>query len=105
MQIIAPADKESVPPSTYALGERISNVSREIALVLASSMDFDDASLPECNVYNVGFRFQCILVTNSHHKAEGYDVNIIVLSINSDSFTDKMMDLLNSKGLVPHRIL
>ena len=54
MQIIAPADKESVPPSTYALGERISNVSREIALVLASSMDFDDASLPECNVYNVG---------------------------------------------------
>ena len=105
MQIIAPADKESVPPSIYALGERIGNVSSEVTLVLASLMDFDDASLPECNVYNVGFRFQCILVTDSHHKAEGYDVNIIVLSINSDSFTDKMMDLLNSKGLVPHRIL
>ena len=68
-------------------------------------MDFDDASLPECNIYNVGFRFQCILVTDFHHKAEGYDVDIIVLSINSDSFTDRMMDLLNSKGLVPHRIL
>ena len=98
MQTIAPADKESVPPSTYALEERIGNVSREVALVLASLMGFDDASLPECNVYNVGFRFQCILVTDSHLKAEGYDVNIIVLSINSDLFTDKMMDLLDSKG-------
>ena len=84
MQIIAPADKESVPPSTYALGERISNVSREIALVLASSMDFDDASLPECNVYNVGLKYQRILVDDSNHRAEGFDVNIVVFSINSD---------------------
>ena len=73
--------------------------------MLATFMNFDDASLPECNVYNVGFKFQCILVNDSNHRAEGFDVNIVVLSINSDLFTDKIMYLLNSKGLHPHRIL
>ena len=63
MQIIAPADKESVQPSTYTLGIRIGTVSREVALVLASLIDFDEPSLPESKVYNVGFRFQCILLT------------------------------------------
>ena len=102
---MAPADKEAISPSTYAPGERIGNVSREVALVLASFMDFDDVCLPECNVYNVGFKFQCILVNDSNHKAQGFDVNIVVLSINSDLFTDEMMYLLSSKGLDPHRIV
>ena len=73
--------------------------------MLASFMDFDDACLPEYNVYNVGFKFQCILVNDSNHKAQGFDVNIVVLSINSDLFTDEMMYLLSSKGLDPHRIV
>lgn len=102
---MAPADKEAIPPSTYAPGERIGNVIREVALVLASFIDFDDACLPECNVYDVGFKFQCILVNNSNHRAQGFDVNIVIHSINSDLFTDEMMYLLSSKGLDPHRIV
>ena len=105
IQILAPADSLPSPPSTYVLGERIGNVSREVALVLASLMDFDDACLPECNAYNLGFRFECIIEEDSHHKAEGYFVNIIVFSINSDIFTDKMYDILNTKGLNPLRTI
>ena len=73
--------------------------------MLASFMDFDDASLPECNVYNVGLKYQRILVDDSNHRAEGFDVNIVVFYINIDLFTDEMMHLLGSKGLCPHRIV
>ena len=102
IQILAPIDSAPTPPSTYVLGERIGNVSREVALVLASILDFEDVTLPECNVYDLGFRFQCVVDEDSHHKAEGYFVNIIVYSINSDVFTDKMFDIL---GLNPLRTI
>lgn len=72
------------PPSTYALGERVGNVSRGVALVPASLMDFNDVRLPESNVCDLGFTFQCELEKTSHHKAEGYRVKIVVISINSD---------------------
>ena len=87
------------------LGERIGNVSREVALVLASLMDVENVSLPECNAYELGFRFQCQVEEDSHHKAEGYFVNIIVYSINSDIFTDKMFHILNTQGLNPLRMI
>ena len=57
VQIIAPIDIPSSLPYNYHLGERIGNVSREVALVLASVMDADDLDLPDCNIYNVGFKF------------------------------------------------
>lgn len=96
IQILAPIDSPPTPPSTYVLGERIGNVSREVALVLASLMDVENVSLPECNAYELGFRFQCQVEEDSHHKAEEY---ITVYSSNSDILTDKMFDILNTQGL------
>lgn len=91
IQILAPADNVATPPSTYVLGERIGNVSQDVALVLASLMDFDDACLPESNAYDLGFTCQCELEETSHHKAEGYGGKTIVFSIYSDIFTEKCM--------------
>ena len=105
IQILAPIDSAPTPPSTYVLGERVGNVSREVSLVLASLMDFENINLPESNAYDLGFRFQCELEEISHHKAEGYCVKIIVYSINSDIFTDIMYDILDSKGLNPLRMI
>lgn len=105
IQILAPIDSAPTPPDTYVLGERIGNVSREVALVLAGLMDHQNVSLPECNAYDIGFRFQCIVDEDSHHKAAGYFVNIVVYSINSDIFTVKMFDILNSQGLNPLRMI
>ena len=35
-------------------------------------MDFDNDLVDECNVYDVGFRFACVLDKKLHHKKEGY---------------------------------
>ena len=62
-------------------------------------MDADDLDLPDCNIYNVGFKFQCILLEDTTHRAEGCEISIIVLSVNDASFTESLMRLLHSKGL------
>lgn len=104
MQIVAPTDRESSPPSNYYLGEHVGNISREVASVLASVMDVDDSYLPLNNVYDAGFKFQCLLLEDSNHTSEGFAIKVIVLSVNKASFTDRMMHLLYSKGLEPLRI-
>ena len=104
IQIIAPVDVASSLPYDYHLGERIGNVSHEVALVLASMMDEQDLDLPDYNIYDVGFKFQCVLLDETTHRAEGSEINIIVLSVNNESFTDSLMYLLHSKGLEPLRI-
>ena len=67
-------------------------------------MDEQDLDLPDYNIYDVGFKFQCVLLDETIHRAEGSEINIIVLSVNNESFTDSLMYLLHSKGLEPPRI-
>ena len=101
---MAPVDIASLLPYSYDLGERIGNVSREVASVLASLMDEDDPNLPDCNIYDIGFKFQCVLLEDTTHRAEGCEISIIVLSDNGSTFTDSLMRLLQSKELEPTKI-
>ena len=60
-------------------------------------MDEDNLLLDECNVYSVGFKFACILLEDINHRAAGYLIKIAVYSINSDSWTHKLYDILKEK--------
>lgn len=84
--------------------ERLGNLGRETASVLADLMDFDNDLLDECNVYDVGFRFACVLDEKLHHKTEGYLITILVFSLNSDLWTEKLLQILISKDLRPIKL-
>ena len=84
--------------------ERLGNLGRETASVLADLMDFDNDLLDECNVYDVGFRFACVLDEKLHHKNEGYLITILVFSLNSDLWTEKLLQILISKDLRPIKL-
>ena len=60
--------------------------------------------LDECNIYDVGFRFECVLDEKLHHKAEGYLITILVYSLNSDLWTDKLFQILLSKNVGPIKL-
>ena len=81
------------------LGERLGNVSREVAAVLADLMDVKNLLLDECNVYDVGFKFVCELAEDTNHKREGFLIRILVYSLNSDLWTKKMFDILKTKKM------
>ena len=99
VQILAPQDTAAVFPANYLLGERLGNVSREVAAVLADLMDIKNLLLDECNVYDVGFKFVCELVEDTNHKREGFLIRILVYSLNSDLWTKKMFDILKTKKI------
>lgn len=104
VQIIAPVDIMAEGMSNFLPGERLGNISREAASVLADLMDSPFDLLDECNVYDLGFRFVCVLSEKLHHKAEGYTISIIVYSINSDMWTDKLYDILVAKNANPQKL-
>ena len=78
MQIIAPQDTAAVFLATYYPGERIGNVSRDVAAVLSELMDARSPQLDECNEYSVGYIFLCILLEDTTHRSSGYLIKIIV---------------------------
>ena len=86
-----PADDCNFEPS-----ERLGNISREAAKVLAEFMDNQNVLLDESSVYGLDYKFVCVLTENLNHTREGFSVVILVYSLNSDSWTDKMLSILNS---------
>lgn len=90
--------------NNFQFQERLGNLGRETASVLADLMDFDNDLLDECNVYDVGFRFACVLDEKLHHKKEGYLITILVFSLNSDLWTEKLLQILISKDLRPIKL-
>ena len=104
MQIIATGDVRMDGVSNFSPGERLGNVSRETASVLADLMDFPNVLLDECNIYDLGFRFVCLLSEKLHHKGEGYLITILVYSINSDLWTDKLYNILLAKNANPIKL-
>jgi hypothetical protein len=69
---------QAIPPSDYSRGERIGNVSRETAVVMSTLMDSRVNHLSECNIYGTGFKFKCILDTDSNHHVDGYPLLFIL---------------------------
>ena len=59
-------------------------------------MDNQNVLLDESNVYGVDYKFVCVLTENLNNTREGFSVVILVSSLNSDSWTDKMLNILNS---------
>ena len=104
VQIIAPKNTAAVHPATYYLGERIGNVSRNVAAVPSELMDVRCPQLDECNEYSVDYVFRCILLEDSTHRSSGFLVKIIVYSVNSDLWTQKLFDILKEKGTKPTKI-
>ena len=104
MQIIAPLDLVADEGNNFQSEERLGNIGRETASVLADLMDFNSDLLDECNLYDVGFRFECVLDEKLHHKAEGYLITILVYSLNSDLWTDNLFQIPLSKNVGPIKL-
>lgn len=92
------------PSESYIPGEDIGHVSRDVALILSDFMDSPNPQLNENNVYGRGFRFACRLRDDTNHSCEGYAIDVVVFSINSNSWTDLLLDILSEQNVVCHKI-
>ena len=97
---MAPTNVLPVLPASYNLGERIGNVSRDSAQIMSEFMDFDCIRLNERNKYGDGFMFVCRLIEDSNHTCAGFAIEVVVLSKNSDSWTDLFIEILTEKNVV-----
>lgn len=99
VQVLAPLVEMAVPPANFLAGERICHVSRDVALILSLFMDNPHASLSESNEYGVGFEFKCLFVEDSSHREEGFRIEIIVYTTNSELWTDHFTEILAEKKI------
>lgn len=99
VQVLAPLVEIAVPPANYIAGEQLCHVSRDVALILSLLMDATHNSLHELNEYGVGFIFKCVLSEDSNHREEGFRIEIIVHSLNSDSWTDDFIEILKTNKI------
>lgn len=101
---MAPKRRATIP-NNYENGERIGNVSRDVAEVLSLLMDGTLDYLLECSTYGLGFQLKCVLCDDSNHKSDGFGIHIVVYSINSDIFTDQLIIFFQSKGIQSKKII
>ena len=95
-----PVDSVATPPSNQVPGERIGNIAREEAAVLARFMDDSIDLLTHLNIfYAVDYQFSCTLSENLHHRIEGYEIKIIVHSNHPDPWTPELIKILRSQNL------
>ena len=80
-------------PASYDPGEHIGHISRETALVMSEVMD------DENNAYGRDFIFVCRLREDTNHTVDGYAVDIVMFSKNSDSWTNLMIEILNENNI------
>ena len=45
-----------------------------------------------------------MLTENLHHRVEGFTINILVYSKNTDEWTDKMLDILKLRNMGPTKL-
>ena len=60
-------------------------------------MDDSADAIDENSTYGQGFTFACRLREDSNHTVDGYAIDVVVFSINSDSWTNTFMDVLQKK--------
>lgn len=82
------------PPANLLAGKRICHVSRDVALILSLFMENSHASLSESNEFGVGFEFKCLFVEDSSHREEGFRIEIVVFTTNSELWTDHFTEIL-----------
>lgn len=95
-----PEDTVATSPGNQVAGERIGNIAREEAAVLARFMDDNVDLLTDCYLfYDVDYKFSCTLSENLHHRVEGYTITIIVHSNHADEWTNELINILQSQKL------
>lgn len=82
--------------SDFGPSERLGNDSREADKVLSEFIDNNNILLYEFDLYCVDCELVCVLTGNLNHKVEGFTVVILVYSLNSDAWTDIMLNILES---------
>jgi hypothetical protein len=88
IRILAPKTVAQQHPASYIPGEDLGHISRDAALVLSEFMDSPNPLLNENNRYGRGFTFACRLREDTNHTCEGYLIDVVVFSNNSDSWTN-----------------
>lgn len=101
---MTPAEKPCIEPNSYIPGERVGNLDRMHAKILAPLMDGGTRNQTEYNMYDVGFTFACRLESCTNHTCEGYQLFVIVYTVNSDLWTDSLFDFLHASGLNPSEL-
>ena len=101
---MTPVDVPCEEPSSYIPGERVGNLDRLHAKILAPFMDDGTPILTECNVYDEGYKFACRLESCTNHSFEGYPIFVVVYSINSDLWTNSLFALLDAFELNPTKL-
>ena len=78
IQIMMCADSTDAPGGSSPCAERIGNVAREEAAVLAAFMDNKLSDSLDDATYDVDYKFDCSLSEDLNHRAEGYKIKIIL---------------------------
>lgn len=95
VQVLAPSSEAAVSPANFLSGEQLCHVSRDVALVLSLFMDAPPMPSNDLNEYGVDFYFECVLLEDSNHRKDGFRIEIVVRTVNSDSWTDEFIEILN----------
>ena len=93
VQILVPWNAISVPPGNEVPGERVG------ASVFAEFMDDTIDAFCYSSLYNIDYKFTCILSEDLNHKVDEYRFDIIVFTKNCDLWTLKLLQILQSKGV------
>ena len=93
------ADSTDAPGGSSPCAERIGNVAREEAAVLAEFMDGNLSDSLDDAIYGVDYKFVCSLSEDLNHKAEGYKIEIILHSNKSGLWAKLIMDILKSMNI------
>lgn len=88
----------------FGATERLGNVSKKPAKVMASFMDNANLALDEFNTHDVDFKFVCMLTENLNHRAAGYAIDVLVYSANSAAWTDVMLNILQLDKMEPTKL-
>ena len=99
IQIMMCANSTDAPGGSSPCAERIGNVAREEAAVLAEFMDGNLSDSLDDAIYGVDYKFVCSLSEDLNHKAEGYKIEIILHSNKSGLWAKLIMDLLKSMNI------
>lgn len=99
IKLVLPPDANSNLITGFKAGDRIGNLSREISTFLAPLMDssFGSEEGRDNNVkYVSGFNFTCVLsYENFNHSKAGYEIEIAVHTVNSQSWVDELHEELS----------
>jgi hypothetical protein len=104
IRILAPKTMVQEHPALYIPGEHIGHISRDAALVLSEFMDSPHPALNENNIYGLGFKIACRLRDDTNHTSEGYLIDVVVFSINSDPWTHLFLNVLAEKNIFCHKL-